>query len=125
MPFDVTAKVAKAATADRQLSIRFHAGGWMQRGQTMTARTSWTLKKGETRASTKLLVPRYEDWQLCGWEAVVDGQADDEISLDRGEYPGMGMGGEVTVIASNKLSQSIEPMISAMMSGNSISMLPT
>lgn len=120
VPILVTAKLAKAATSDRRIAIRFGVGDYRSNGDSMNVRSSLVLPQGQTSASTKLLVPRYESWHLCGWEIVVDGRKDDDLSLERTEFPGTGHEGHVAVMTSPDAGPSVEPMISAILSGNSI-----
>jgi len=96
-PVTFTARVAKPATGDKQISVLFNAGSWNSRGEGMSARKSFTLKQGATSASAKILVPQYESWNQCGWEVSVDGQKDDYLGIKQMGFANYAGGGSSVI----------------------------
>lgn len=79
---EVTASVAKPATADTQITIRFFAGSWRYRDKAISVEKDFELKQGTTTAKMKFSVPQLTDWNTFGWETWVDGVLDESLSVE-------------------------------------------
>ncbi len=98
-PLEVTFKSRRPAATDKQILFRFYAGGWQNRGKSITVEQSLTLKTGDRTTSATILTPHYETWQVCGWEATVDGQRMDELNVDFANFGAMqGAGGGIAAL---------------------------
>jgi hypothetical protein len=92
-PVVVTANLAKPAAADREIKLRFTAGGWYTRGKSVTVEQSFVIPQGASSATCRLLAPQFDDWQLCSWETWVDGRQDDRLEIKQLNYAGSGISG--------------------------------
>ncbi len=79
-PVRVTASMAKAATADTQITIQFFAGSWRTQNRDILVEHDFELPQGATSANAKFLVPQYSDWNALGWDVWVDGLKDENLS---------------------------------------------
>lgn len=80
-PIVITATMATPATADTQITIEFHAGGWGYNQYSINVEADFEFPLGASTATTKVLVPQYADWSVFGWEVWVDGVKDEELCV--------------------------------------------
>lgn len=101
-PIDVSFLADKPATRDLRISFRFSAGDYRSNGHAITVEQSTILKQGETTAAMQVIVPQLDHWQQSGWEVTVNGQRDEDLTVNqldfynvvgRGAAPGMGVVG--------------------------------
>jgi hypothetical protein len=100
-PVRVTFQGQKAAANDKVITFRFSAGDYSPpRGQAINLEQTFKLPAGSTSVTHRLLVPRYQDWQLATWEVLVDGRKDDFLAIKNmylgslgGAQAGMGVMG--------------------------------
>ncbi len=81
-PLTITASMAKPATADTLITIRFHAGNGRNDHWAISVEHDFELSQGATNSTTTFSVPQYVDWNTCGWEVWVDGVKEEELSPD-------------------------------------------
>jgi hypothetical protein len=91
-PIQFTVRSQQPVASDRQIRIEFHAGTWGYRSRSMTINQRLTIRRGQRAASSRGLFPQYQDWQICGWETVIDGGKDDELSFDQFPFSNQQMG---------------------------------
>jgi hypothetical protein len=91
-PIAFTVRAQQPATFDRQIRIAFHAGTWGYRWRAMTITQRLTIPRGQREATARALFPQYQDWQICGWETVVDGGRDEELSFEQYPFANQQMG---------------------------------
>ena len=65
------------------ITVRFSAGDWESGGQSITVEKDFQHPLGRTFASTSLLVPLLDDWEVINLEVWVDGIKDDQLSARR------------------------------------------
>ena len=77
-------RFAGGAVPDRQIRVRSSAPaiGASDGADDDRRAVVHASKRGASSASPTLLVPQYEDWQVCGWNVWVDGSSDDELSRE-------------------------------------------
>jgi hypothetical protein len=80
-PVVVTAKLQRPATSDRNVRFLFRGGSYYTAGKSITVEESLRVARGATSATTTLLIPQYQDWQQISWDVFVDGQEDDDLSV--------------------------------------------
>jgi hypothetical protein len=91
-PIQFTARSQQPVASDRQIRIEFHAGTWGYRSRSMTITQRLTIPRGQREASARGLFPQYQDWQICGWETVIEGGRDEELSFEQFPFSNQQMG---------------------------------
>ncbi len=80
-PVQVTLSSAKPATADVQITVRFHAGIWKNKYRSITMEQDLEMLTGASDVSATLLVPQYGNWDGYGWEVWIDGKEDEQLAF--------------------------------------------
>lgn len=80
-PVRVTVSMAKPATADTQITINFHAGGWRNNHKGISVEHDFELVQGLASTTATFVVPQYAEWSTYGWEVWVDGVLDEMLCL--------------------------------------------
>jgi hypothetical protein len=86
-PVQIRFTLAKPATRSRALRMMFHAGAYSNDRAAMTVESALVINKGDSSAHAELIVPRYEWWDGCGWRVWVDGELDNELSVEQADVP--------------------------------------
>ena len=78
----VTVTSQQVATADRQMTIRFHARSSHRGQEVISVEKDFELREGEKSVEVMLRVPQFVNWNRVGWEFWVDGLKDELLSTD-------------------------------------------